>query len=185
MLQLDPEHIDLEKIHQGDKNEFEKLYRRFCQSLILFANKYVYKLDIAENIVQDVFVNIWQNRTTLDPTCNIKTYLFTSVKNHALNYIKRQRIERRYKETIVIDERNDQTPEIQYNLNELEVQINKTVEKLPEKRRIIFLMSRQDHLTYAEIAEVLGISVKTVENQMGKALKTLRSYLSNFISLIV
>jgi RNA polymerase sigma-70 factor, ECF subfamily len=181
VLRCDPEHIDLEKILQGDNNEFEKLYRRYCHSLILFANKYVYNLVIAENIVQDVFVNVWQNRANLDPAGNIKVYLFASVKNHALNYVNRQKIERRYKETIAIDEYNEQTPEIQYNLKELEAQLNKAVESLPEKRRIIFLMNRHDHLTYCEIAEVLGISGKTVENQMGKALKTLRSYLSNFI----
>jgi len=184
MHQHDLKNIDIDKIRYGDKSEFEKLYRLFCQSLVLFTNKYVYDLDIAENIVQDVFVNIWQNRDRLDPTQNFKTYLYTSVKNRALNYTNRQGIERRYKEMIMINERDNHTPESQYNLRELETQVNKAVESLPEKRRIIFLLSRNDHLTYAEIADVLGVSVKTVENQMGKALKSLRSYLVNIISLL-
>jgi len=183
--QHDVKNIDIEKIRQGDKCEFEKLYRRFCQPLVLFANKYIYDLDVAENIVQDVFVNVWQHRTQINSSGNIKTYLYTSVKNQALNLVNRQRIERCYKETITIEERDDCTPETQYDLNELEAQVNKAVESLPEKRRIIFLMSRHDHFSYSGIAEVLGVSVKTVENQMGKALKTLRSYLSNFISLML
>ena len=177
--------MDIEKIRQGDICEFEKLYRQFCQSLILFVNMYVYDLDSAENIVQDVFVNVWQNRTNLDPSGNVKTYLYTSVKNHALNFVNHQGIERRYKEKIIIDERDDFTPETQFDLKELEAQVNNVVKNLPEKRRIIFLMSRHDHLTYAEIAEILGLSIKTVENQMGKALKTFRSYLAHFISRVI
>lgn len=182
MSHLDSENIDIEKIRLGDTLEFEKLYRHFFQSFVLFANKYVYDLEVAENIVQDVFINVWQNRSNLEPSRNIKTYLYTSVKNHALNYLKHQKVERSYKETIQIEERDDLTPETLFRLKELELQVNKALKDLTEKRRRIFLMSRNDHLSYAEIAEILGVSIKTVENQMGKALKTLRSYLTHFLS---
>lgn len=180
-----PVDIDIEKIRQGDIEAFELLYRQYCQSLILFANRYVYDLGIAENIVQDVFLNIWQKRSNIDSAGNIKTYLYASVKNTALNSIRRTRMERRYKEKIVIDETDLDTPESLLMQEELEKIINKVVQKLPEKCRLIFLMSRHDHLSHSEIAEVLNISTNTVENHIAKALKILRKHLSGIISMMV
>lgn len=176
--------IDTEKIRQGDISEFELLYRQFCQSLVLFANKYVYDLSVAENLVQDVFTNIWQNRGNLNSSGNIKTYLYTSVKNRALNYIQRAKIERRYKETIVVEKTDFITPDKHLMNKELEERVNEAVQGLSERCRMIFLMSRHDNLSYAEIAEILGLSIKTVENHMGKAVKTLRKYLSDIIPFI-
>jgi RNA polymerase sigma-70 factor (family 1) len=172
------QNINIEKIRQGDIQEYELLYHQYCQPLVLFANRFVYDLDFAENIVQDVFLNIWVNREKLDPAGNIKTYLYTLVKNSALNTIKHLKVEHNYKETVTIIESDNNTPETDFSFKELEQTLNKVIKKLPEKCRTIFLMSRQDHLSYKEIAQVLGISVKTVENQMGKALKVLRKNLS-------
>ncbi len=162
----------------GDMEEFENLFRQFFKPLVLFANKFLYDLDLAENIVQDVFLNVWMNRENLDFSGNIKTYLYTSVKNKAINSVKHSKIERDYKEKITIIETDFNTPETEFDLCEMEKSVNRVIHNLPEKCRIIFLMSRNDHLTYAEIAKILGISVKTVENQMGKALKILKKNLS-------
>ncbi len=171
--------VRLEKqYHLGDLEEFENLFRQFFQPLVLFANKFIYDLDLAENIVQDVFMNIWMNREQIDFKGNLKTYLYTSVKNRAINSVKHSKIEREYKEKVRIVESDFNTPETEFDLQEMEKDINKVIQNLPDKCRLIFLMSRNDHLTYAEIAEILGISIKTVENQMGKALKALRTRLS-------
>jgi len=171
----------IEKIRQGQVKEFEYLYLQYCEPLVLFANRYVDDLEIAENVVQDVFLNVWKKREALDPTGNIKTYLYTSVKNYALNSIDRRRREKQYQEYITIEDINFDTPELQLMRDEIIEIVNSVVQNLPERCRMIFLMSRSDHLSYAEIAEVLGLSVKTVENQMGKALKILRKHLSHLI----
>ena len=176
--------IDVDKILHDDMDEFELMYRFYFQRMVLFANKYVYDLDEAENIVQDVFLNLWMNREKLDPGKNIKMYLYIAVRNRALNVIKHLNIKRDYQEKITIREADYQTPESNVLYKETEQTVNKVLQKLPEKCRMVFLMSRLDHLTYQEIAQILGISVKTVENHMGKAIKILRSQLSHIIFML-
>jgi RNA polymerase sigma-70 factor (ECF subfamily) len=170
--------IDIEKIRSGDIEEFERLYRLYCKDLILFAYKYVYDLAMAENIVQDVFLNVWINRTDLDPRKNTKTYLYTAVRNNALNIIKHSKIERQYKELFLVQDKQEQSPESELLLKELQSSVNHAIKSLPQKCRTIFLMSRNDHLTYSEIASILGLSPKTIENQIAKALKRLHKALA-------
>lgn len=170
--------FNIEKICAGDIEEFERLYRHYCKLLILFACKFVSDKAVAENIVQDVFLNVWINRSALDPGKNIKTYLYTAVKNKALNSIKHSLIEREYKEMLYLNNRYENSPESKVLHKELERSVNRAIKSLPEKCRIIFLMSRNDHLTYNEIASILGLSHKTIENQIAKALKILYKYLS-------
>lgn len=176
--------IDVEKILHGDMDEFELLYRIYFQRMVLFANKYVYDLDEAENIVQDVFVNLWVNRETLNPSKNIKMYLYIAVKNKALNVIKHLKVQRHYQEKISVCEGDHQTPESNILYKEMEQRVNVALQKLPEKCRLVFLMSRLDHLTYQEIADILGISIKTVENHMGKAIKILKTQLPHIIFML-
>lgn len=177
--------INIEKIRGGDIEEFELLYRQFCQPLIMFANKYIYDQDVAENVVQDVFVNVWMNRENLDVSGNIKAYLYTSVRNKALNTIKHSHIKREYQENLKLDDIDPNTPESKVMYKEVEFAVNNAVRNLPEKCRMIFLMSRNDQLSYAEIANILGLSVKTIENQMGKALKILRKHLASVLFHVI
>lgn len=176
--------IDPGKIIRGDMDEFERLYRFYCQSLVLFTMKYIPDQAIAENIVQDVFYMVLQNREKLDPDTNFKTYLYTCVKNRALNLLKHKKVEERFFQSCLqLEETNWNTPEQQVLLAELEKRLNIAINKLPPRCRMIFIMKRQDHMTYQEIADILDLSPKTVENQVSRAIKILRKHLADLLPL--
>lgn len=174
----------IQKIRSGDAKAFEELFLIYCQLLIHFVHRYVRDTQIAENIVQDVFLKIWMNRSDLNPSLNIKTYLYTAVKNRALNHLRHADVEHRNAENLRSMNYPVRTPEDEWHEQELKASVQKAIEELPEKCRIIFSMSRFDSLTYAEIAEIQDISIKTVETQMGRALKTLRKRLIHLLSAV-
>lgn len=173
------------KILGGDAGSFEQLFNYYCQSLINFARRYVWDKQIAENIVQDIFVKVWTNRTILDPEKSIKSYLFTATKNESLKHLRHSDVEKRGIQTIVNSTMDESNPDKIFDTEDLEKKINIAIEKLPEKCREIFSMNRFDNLKYKEIASILNISVKTVETQMGRALKKLREELKFLMVIII
>ena len=174
----------VKKILEGDSQSFESLFNAYCQKLISFSRRYVVDKQIAENIVQDVFVNIWTNRSNLDYSRSIKTYLFTAVKNNSYKYLRHLNIEREHK-AIMFDVIESIDPAIKVEKDETAGQVHQEISNLPEKCREIFSMSKIDKLKYSEIADILDISVKTVETQMGRALKKLRANLKHLIILLI
>jgi RNA polymerase sigma-70 factor (ECF subfamily) len=172
------------KIRDGDAGAFEELFNTYCQQLINFTRNYVIDKQVAENIVQDVFVRIWQRRKKLDPSKMIKSYLYTSVKNEALKQLRQLEIEKKSHERI-LESYEDSRPEKEIEGKEIGFYVNRAIDELPEKCREIFIMNRYDNLKYAEIADILDISVKTVETQMGRALKKLREKLKPIFPLIL
>ncbi len=174
----------VKKILEGDAQSFESLFNAYCQKLINFSRRYVIDKQIAENIVQDVFVNVWTNRSNLDHSRSIKTYLFTAVKNNSFKYLRHLNVEREHKD-IMFDVIESIDPAIKVEKNETADQVHQEINKLPEKCREIFSMSKIDKLKYSEIADILNISVKTVETQMGRALKKLRKNLKHLIILLI
>jgi RNA polymerase sigma-70 factor (ECF subfamily) len=175
----------IEKIVRGDSASFQRLFSLYCQPLINFARRYVKDIHIAENIVQDVFVQIWQNRIQLDPSLNIKIYLYTAVKNRAYKHFRRLDVQRRASESLNFVWPAVKTPEDEMYQKEIITAINIAIEKLPKKTRIVFSMNRFDDLTYKEIARILNISIKTVETHMGRALKYLRDHLAHLLTSII
>lgn len=169
----------INKIKRGDSDAFESLFNRYCQPLINFSRRIVYETETAENIVQDVFVKLWENRKNLKEYTSIKSYLFTITRNESLKYQIHQAVVRESEETVKDLHSSVETPDEQLIESELESYIHKAIDLLPQKRREIFMMNRFNELTYKEIAEVLNISLKTVETQMGRALKHLRENLSH------
>ncbi len=186
---MDEQQINIEShwvknILDGDELSFESLFNAYVQKLINFSRRYVYDKQIAENIVQDVFVKIWINRKNLDHSKSIKTYLFTAVKNNSLKHLRHINVEKRHS-IITIDSNEEISPANILEKNEIAERLNQEINSLPEKCKEIFSMSKFDKLKYAEIAEILDISVKTVETQMGRALKKLRKNLRHFLMLII
>jgi len=167
-------------LRAGDKVAFEKLFYSYCQALINFSWRFVKNAQAAENIVQDVFLRIWTNRRHLDPALKVKSYLYQAVKNQSLQQLRHLKIANR-KENIRTTGFTDRTPEDTLNDKEFIETVYAAVAELPPKCRMIFSMNRFDHLTYAEIAEIQNISIKTVETQMGRALKFLRQRLAHFL----
>jgi len=169
----------------GNQKAFEMLFNFYCQRLINFTRRYVVDIQIAENIVQDVFVHLWNHRVNLDPSRLIKSYLFKAVKNEALKEIRHRDVEKRSQQKLIDLIEPDIDPEKELTTNEMNKEIHQAINELPDKCREIFKMNRFDGLKYAEIAEILNISEKTVETQMGRALKKLRVRLKPLLPLFL
>lgn len=173
----------VEEIVKGSTDAFKRLFLTYCRPLVLFARRYVNDIHTAENIVQDVFVRIWDKRGQLNPTANIKSYLFTAVKNDALKHLRHAKVVEKHAQHIhqVHTQFNAPlSPEHRLNQKELALAVQEAVGELPEKTRLVFSMSKYHQLTYNQIAQIQEISVKTVETHMGRALKFLRKKLADF-----
>ncbi len=136
--------------------------------------------EIAEEIVQDIFTSLWVNRHTAKIDV-LSSYLLTAVKYKEINHLEKEMSRRLYVETqirsaLIVDNSTEDT----VLLNELNSALEKVIQKIPPKRKQIFKMSREDHLSIKEVASNLGISEKTAENQLGKALKVLKLNLKHF-----
>jgi len=173
-------------IKADNKKAFEELFREFYTPLCRFALGFVKDDMEAEEIVQGIFVNIWEQRSKLDIHTSIKSYLYTATRNRSLNYIKKQNTQSAYKENIVTScSAAENSTDNMMNHDELQKLIVEAINSLPEKCRAIFNLSRHDEFSYKEIAEHLDISIKTVENQMGIALKKLRVQLQPYMDKVL
>ena len=171
----------LKRIRKGDIASFEQLFYRFYPGMFRYAESLIRKEEVAEEIVQDVFYNIWKNRGSLWITASWQSYLYRSVYNNAMMHLRKYRRESLLDETFSPEKQSgtpDPLEELQYQ--EVTELVTRTLERLPPRTREIFLLNRKDGLKYREIAEKLSISVKTVEANMGKALKALRNSLENY-----
>ena len=163
-----------------DKSGFEALFKSHFQYLCNFAIQYVEDADTAQDICQKVFISLWEKRSEINVNKSIKSYLFTSVKNRCLNHIRDQK---KFRSKVLDLDCNDfeiANEEDHFGLEELEQKIEKALNELPEKCRLVFEMSRFQEKKYREIAEELHISQKTVEAHMSKAMKHLRMYLAEY-----
>lgn len=165
-----------------DKASFEELFRTFFPALMTFARKYVPDDDSAREVVHNVFINLWEKRDSLDTSTSLKSYLFKSVHNRSLNEIRNRK---KFSDIEIPEVMSDSDVQSHLETMELENKINDVIASLPEKCREVFELSRFEGLKYSEIAEKLGISVKTVENQMSKALKILRDKISQYLAIVV
>lgn len=172
----------------GDRSAFEKIFREYYKQLHGFAYTYVKNREQAEDIVQTIFFRIWANKEDWDPPGKVKHYLFTAVRNEALNVIRQIQVEADAGEEIadvVRDLNNRSYPEDDPDLEIIKDAIRKEIDRLPPRCQEIYLLNRRSGLTYTEIADYLGISINTVGTQMGRALKILRKNLSDFLPLII
>ena len=165
----------IQPLRQGDTAAFEALFRAFAPGLCTFVARYVDSRAVAEDLVQDLFVTLWRKREQIAIEGTVDLYLFGAARNRALNYLRHQKVEERFRTTVL--ERSDSHLELREGeiLELLEVQ--EAIDTLPARCRLIFSMHHQQGHTYAEIARSLGLSIKTVETQMGRALKALRIWI--------
>ena len=167
------------RIRQGDKGQFELLFRSSYISLVRYAKTLIKDHDTAEEIVQDLFFRLWQNKEKLKIESSLNGYLFRSVHNRCLHYIEHNRVVERYAEEISYRQPESQeSPSDILHYKELQAKIASILERLPERCGKIFYMSRFEGLKYTEIAEKLSVSIKTVESNMGRALKEFRKELT-------
>lgn len=168
----------LERLKKNDEGAITWLFSTYFASLAVVAHRVVQDQDAAKDIVQDVFVRLWTHRDKLQITTSLQSYLRRSVVNASIDH-KRRFYEKNKEALEHHGEWSDNSPSVDSELREKDIkqQINNAISTLPERCRLIFVLSRYEELTYAQIAARLDISVKTVENQMTKALKMLRKKL--------
>ena len=168
------------KLRDNDERAFQTLFRKYYPAMCHFARQFLNDFEMAEETVQDMFVKIWEKRAALNIETSVKHYLFRSVRNHCLNQIQHEKIKKQYANMVLETAQQEINPEHFYIEVDLIQRIEQSIESLPPKRKEIFRLSREQGLKYKEIADELNISVKTVEAQMGLALKHLREELKEF-----
>lgn len=174
---LTPEEAAL--IRAGDRDAFERLFRTWYGRLADHASRMVGNRDAAEDAVQDVFVAVWDKRETLPEAAKVPAYLYRAVRNRTLNQIRRQKTAGRWLNTQDPDPSVPAAAEVELEASEIGARVQVALGELSPRSREVFLLSRDDGLTYPQIADTLGISVKTVETLMGRALKSLRGQLAD------
>ena len=166
--------------------DFEVLFKTQYSGLCSYANSFLKDLDASEEVVQEVMLKVWTSRKTLVIDSSVRSYLYRAVRNGSVNVLKHLKIRDEYRSYRESEhEGSYQSHEDNMVVAELEQKIRQAIDNLPLERRKVFALSRYDGLTYPQIAEKLGISVKTVENQMGKALKSLREELADYLPLLM
>jgi RNA polymerase sigma-70 factor (ECF subfamily) len=175
----------LTALRAGDIKAFEKIFRHFHKPLWYFANELLKDGDEAEDTIQQLFLTLWERHGELLISGSIKSYLFTATKNACLKKIEKA------KKTSLINWEEEDEPKADFTTDgriaekDLKIAIEQAINSLPEKCRLVFKMSRFSELSYQEIANELGISKKTVENQIGKALQIMRVALQYQLLLFI
>lgn len=172
----------VQALQNGDERAVETLFKSLYQRLCNYANTILNDIYESEEVVQQVFVQLWEKRETMEITTSVQSYLFRAVRNTSLNKIKHEKVRRIYAEEVSALAQQSEPATVTSFHNELQNQIHVAIESLPEQCRLVFKLSRFEELKYAEIAEQLGISLKTVENHMGKALKLMREQLKDYLA---
>lgn len=175
----------LSAIRQGNESAFEQVFRLYYAPLCRYAVRFVMESAEAEEVVQQVFTRVWERRAELNITVSLKSYLYRSVHNGCLNLKQKQQNERHYRETQLRVVHASTEPLMEMRSRELQQAITNALDVLPEQCRRVFELSRFEELKYKEIADSLGISIKTVENQMGKALRIMREQLAPYLTLLL
>lgn len=178
----------VEQVAEGSEMAFERFFRTYFKSLYAYAFTMLQDEIMAEEIVQQVFYKIWEKKEQFSIHTSVKAFLYKAVYNECLNYLKHQKHRDEHHDYLVHINRNrvsDDNAAMRVELNELQSGLQTALSELPEQCRTIFYMSRFDGLKYREIAERMGLSIKTIEAQMGKALKVLREKLVDFLPLFI
>jgi RNA polymerase sigma-70 factor (ECF subfamily) len=157
------------------------LYKKYDRYLFIVVNRIIPDSGIARDLVQEVFVDLWRRRNDLKITTSVKAYLRTAARNKSLNYVRDQKMTFEDQEQHPNIQSNQVSANDQLEADELQAIIDRAIDQLPERCRLVFSLSRFEELSYKEIAEQLDISTKTVENQISKALKLLRNSLAPYI----
>ncbi len=169
----------LEALRDGEHKAFETVFTTYYNKTRTFIYGYIKSESDAEELAEDLFVNLWENRQTIDTTKSFNSYLHTIARNTAINFLKRKFVHESYLASIEGEERSATTEE-DLIAKELGLMIDDVIEKMPEQRKQIYKLSRNEGLTNAEIAEQLQTTKRNVESQLSLALKEIRKAISIF-----
>lgn len=193
MTELSTESELLKQLRRGDENAFEHIFKMHFTGLCLFAEHFLKDTQVAENIVEDLFCDLWENFHKISVNVSLRGYLYKSVFNRCMKYIRHRNIEQKYQaeqQYYLVNEisskatSDTECPVVNLVTKELEYKISSAVEALPPQCKKIFQLNRFKNLSYTEIAEELSISVNTVKTQMARALNKLRIELKDYLVLL-
>lgn len=176
----------LDLLRQESLGAFREIYVRYWKGLYADAYKRLKDKDLAEEVVQDLFAALWAKRSSFSIDQNLEGYLFTSIRYRVIDQYRKETVRQQHRDALrVAYSEADYSTEHSIMVKDLEYSINMVVDRLPDKCRSVYELSRVDHKSNKEIAEHLGISEKTVENHLTKALKQLRLSLGNYLMLAI
>jgi RNA polymerase sigma-70 factor (ECF subfamily) len=171
----------MQEIKADNMFAFDVLYKKYCKRVYKFGHSILKSPEDSENLMQDVFLSLWENRHKVEKDSSIKSYIFTIVYNSAISVIRKKAKESQFVEYLKsVQEINIEPVNVGLEFNELTIKLDEIVKALPQRQKEVYLMHKVDGLKYSEIAERLHISVNTIENHMSRALKTIREKLGNY-----
>lgn len=171
------------RIKHGDEQAFELLFRKYYSKLKSFVNKFLHDQEETEEIVEEVFIKIWENRKSIDPDNSLVSYMFKTAQNLSLNALRKRKIISKSIEILKAESAENvySYASEDHHIFELEDNIADAIEKIPSRSKEVFMLSRISGLKYDQIADQLNISIRTVEVHISKALKILRVQLRDFL----
>jgi len=180
------EKVLISKLQVGDPNAFSTIFNTYYPDLVIFASRFTHDLNDSEEIVQDTFVTLWTERESIRINNSLKSYFLKTVQNKCIDWYRHKKVIKVHIDSIAKDPPRLTLDTDSYLLySELNEQIENALNKLPDEIAEAFRMNRHKGLKYQEIADILGVSVRTIEVRIGKALILLRKYLNDYFILIM
>lgn len=184
-MDLNNQHT-IQLLLSGDEGTFEQVYKHYLRRLHGYAISILRDADIAEGMVQNVFMKLWERKERLSFSGSLQAYLYGAVYNECLNHLRHQKVKGDHRLHVAHTMNdNDEATGAGMELLDLKDKLQNAMNELPEKCRTVFQMSRFEDLKYQEIADRLDLSIKTVEAHMGRALKFLRIELADFLPVLL
>jgi len=165
------------QLQKNDQQAFELIFDKYRKKLYYFTLGYLHSQAETEEIIQNVFLSLWENRDMLNEVYSLQNFLYKVTVNHIYNYLKHELVRKKYADQISGQNHEDNNSEESILMNDLQHAIDSLVDELPLQQQVIYKLSRHDGLTHAEIAHNLGLSIRSVENQIYRALKFIRGKL--------
>lgn len=180
-----PRHVTdtdlLTQLRQGDHAAFDTIFRQWYEPVVRSANRILHDPGVAEELAQDVFLELWRRREQLPDGSSVPGYLMQAARNRALNHLRHLQVQKKSQVFVEALHEPAEQADADTHANELEGAIREAIAQLPPRTREVFLMSRERNLKYSEIADALGVTVKAVEANMSRALRQLRENLTPFL----
>lgn len=171
----------MQEIKADNMFAFDLLYKKYCKKVYKFGYSILKSTEESENLMQDVFLSLWENRQKVEKNSSIKSYVFTITYNSAISIIRKKARESQFIEYLKsLPEINEDPVNLKLEYNELANKLDEIIKGLPQRQKEVYLLHRVEGLKYNQIAERLNISVNTIENHMSRALNTIRKKLGSY-----